>query len=118
MYFCPHLEILFLKNLFTYILFIIASLAYSYETIGYYSKTIVSDSIIWVDNFECEEDNSKSEGTADEDFNFTDDFYVNTKYPHNIIPHLLGFVNLGSRQYHSFPTSDYGIEVYSPPEVL
>jgi hypothetical protein len=110
--------LIFLKTVVTYILIVFVSLAYSYETIQYFSKALGSTSLAWLDDFECEEKSKESEESA-EKLKFSDDLYFDGKHLHGkfIADHIeLG--KLGSRHRCNFLSSDYSHEVYSPPRTL
>lgn len=100
---------------------IIFSFAYSFETIKYFSKVFNSDSIAWVDSFDCEEKESESEKGSEknEKLNFSEDFYLNHKHFNNtLIAGQLELSSLSSKQNIDFSSSDYSQKVFSPPEML
>lgn len=74
-----------MKNNFAYILIIFVSFAFSFETIKYFSKTIGDNSIVWIDDFDCEEKDpeSKKSNENNEETDFSDDLYLNNKHLNN-----------------------------------
>ena len=106
-----------MKTITIYIFILLASIAYSFETIEYFTKAVGGDATAWIDDFDCEESDSETEDANEEQVDF-DDFYLNHKYLHKLtLSHIeLGFIK--SMRNDNFSSTDYGQEVYSPPEIL
>ena len=114
-------QLFHLSKIITYCLLIIFSLAYSYETIKYFSTTIGDTSICWLDNFDCEEKSSESEESnkENEKLNFSEDLLLNHKNLYNnLIACYIESSNKGFNQSINFSSSNYSLQVYSPPEML
>jgi len=108
-----------LQKFITYCLLILFSFAYSYETIKYFSKAFDGVSIVWIDNFDCEEKESEKNSEKNEKLNFSEDFYLNHKHFNNtLMAGQLELASLSSNQNIDFSSSDYSQKVYSPPELL
>lgn len=108
-----------MKKIITYCLLILFSLAYSYETIKYFSKVFDGCSIALIDNFDCEEKESEKGNEKNEKLNFAEYFYLNHKHINNtLIAGQLDAGSMGSAQNIDFSSSDYSQKVFSPPEIL
>lgn len=110
-----------MQKIITYSLLILFSFAYSYETIKYFSKILGDNSIVCIDDFDCEEKSSESEKSnkKNEKVNFSEDIYFNNKHPNNnLIAAILEPGSLDSNQNINFSSADYSQQVYSPPEML
>lgn len=102
-----------MKKVITYILVLVVSCAYSYESIEYFSKVYGNITIASMDA-ESEESNEKNEKES-----FSDDFFLHNKHLHNrVIANLMELASLGTNQNKNFSPSDYSHEVYSPPEFM
>lgn len=100
-----------MKKVITYILILVVSCAYSYETIEYFSKVYGNISIALMDA-ESEESNEKNQKES-----FSDDFFLHKHLHNRVISNLMELTSLGTNQNKNFSPSDYSHEVYSPPEL-
>lgn len=106
------------KTSISYILVFLISFAYNFDTIKLVSKVIGETSVVWVDDFDCEEksegnENSKEKNEKNEKSDFFDDFYLDN----NLISGQIELLRIHSKQNHNFSSSDFSQVVYSPPEL-
>ncbi len=106
-----------MQKIITYNLLFLFSLAFSYETISFFSKKI-SDTFLAEDINGCENDSQKSDEPGDENENEKRDS-LEDLYLHQI-PGLTVISQSYFKQCTDFifPTSDYSSTVYSPPELF
>lgn len=106
----------FLKKAITYILIVMVSLAYNYETIKLFSTTLESTLISALDDFETEEKSRETEESKEknEKVKLSDDFNLHN----NLISNYTPLNNLYSKKGIHFLSSDYSVIIYSPPETL
>ncbi|MBI2272069.1 MAG: hypothetical protein HYU69_17150 [Bacteroidetes bacterium] len=109
-----------MKHAVTYILISIVSLACSYETIEYFSKTVVDYHFTIIDDFQDEGKNTESENSNEknEKADLSDDLYHSDKYANELISAHTEHKGLVSDRHNPFSPSDHSKEVYSPPEIL
>ena len=103
-----------MKNTIAYILILLVSFAYSYETIVYLAKSVDNNLMAWVDDLPCDDnelDSKKKEN--DEKKNFKE--YLS-------LPLDIAFINRNGCINNIFTPNhylncDYSLAVYSPPEL-
>ncbi len=115
--FAPNQDIHLLKTITIYIFILLASIAYSFETIEYFTKAVGGDATAWIKDFDCEQSDSEPENSSEEQLDL-DDFYLNNKYLHQLIPVHIELGIIEAMQNDCFSSIGYGQEVYSPPEIL
>ncbi len=109
-----HQRLYFLKNTITYILILLVSFAYSYETIVYMAKSIDNNLVVWVDDVQCDDnelDSKKKE--TDEKKNFKE--YLSLPLDIAFITHNGCTNNIFTPNHYL--NCDYSLAVYSPPEL-
>lgn len=101
-----------LTKVITYCLLFLFSLAFSYETISYFSEKIGSDFQLALNEYEAESDtesddeNEKKESLEDLYFHVAEDLFIFSQSKASLFAHF------------TFSSSDYSQTVYSPPEQL
>lgn len=105
-----------MKNLLTFILMLLISFAYSYETIAYFSKGDAA-SHCEENSAEAEESSEKSEKSEKEKLS-DDDYFNNLHLQNKLISGHIELAGLAHSQNNNFCSADYSHEVYSPPEML
>lgn len=105
-----------IKNTISGILVFMILLAYSYETVEYFMKFLDGDSIVCIDDNECEEKSKESEETnkKNETLNLSEHLFPDA----NFISDAKELATLGSNQNPDFSSSDYSLEIFSPPEFI
>jgi hypothetical protein len=91
---------------------LLISLAYSYESIGYFSEGKPGSVVACEETSETGESSEKTEKEI-----LSDDDYFSNKHLHNrLILHAAERGSIHASQDSNFASSDYSFEVYSPPE--
>ena len=105
-----------IKNTISGILVFMILLAYSYETVQYFIKFMDSESIVCIDDNECEEKSKESEETnkKNEILNLSEHLFPDS----NFISDSKELATLGSNQNPDFSSSNYSLEIFSPPELI
>ena len=103
-----------MKRAATYVLILLVSFAYSYETLEYFS--IIKDS-----DFHTEESSESEESSEKNERPLADDNIFNERHLHYRLisdPVDLGWISARHHsQSNNFLSNDYSHEVFSPPEV-
>lgn len=106
-----------MKKAVTYILIFIVSFAQNIETVKYLLKAMGDSSIVFADNFQCDEKDSEekeSEKNNDEKKFILDDYFLNH---HHFSFYIAERKTLRIAPNKAISSFDYCQEVFSPPEV-
>ena len=107
-------EIYFLKKFVTFILILLISFSYCYETIEYFSQISGQLKIVWTDDISDGENENESKKTDDKDEKKEFKEYIDASKMQSLI--LLNQLSLSEKNHNFYAPSDYSIVVYSPPE--